>query len=130
VRTSINFSSLQNAAYALLRLVSGGCFCLHGMQKVLGMFGGSRPPFATEPWFAGLIELVCGALMALGVFTRWAALLACGEMAVAYIQVHWKLRMGLALLPMVNKGELALVYCFLFLFFAARGNGAWSAGGE
>jgi len=121
-------SMFQNTAYALLRAVCGLCFSLHGMQKLFGLFGGTRPSVLSQLWFGGIIELSCGLAMALGLATRWAALLASGTMAVAYLQFHWKLRLGAAFLPLVNKGELALVYCFLFLYFAARGNGAFCLG--
>ena len=119
---------LQNTTYALLRLVGGLSFSLHGMQKLFGLFGGPRPPAFSQLWFGGVIELSCGLAMALGLATRWAALLASGTMAVAYVQFHWQLRLGAALLPLVNRGELALVYCFLFLYFASRGNGAFGLG--
>ncbi len=121
---------LQDIAYTLLRLVSGLSFSLHGMQKILGWFGGSRPHTLSQLWFAGLIELTCGLAVALGLEARWAAFLASGEMAVAYIQVHWQLHWDYRILPVVNKGELTLVYCFLFLYVAARGNGRFSLGGQ
>lgn len=121
---------LQEITYALLRLVSGLSFSLHGMQKILGWFGGSRPHTLSQMWFAGLLELTCGLAVALGLEARWAALLASGEMAVAYCQVHWQLHWDYRALPVVNKGELALVYCFLFLYVAARGNGRFSLGGQ
>ncbi len=121
---------LQEITYALVRLVSGLCFSLHGVQKILGWFGGSRAHPFSQMWFAGIIELTCGLAMALGLGARWAAFLASGEMAVAYIQVHWQLHWDVRFLPVVNKGELALVYCFLFLYMAARGNGRFSLGGR
>ena len=121
---------LQEIPYALLRLVSGACFSLHGLQKLLGWFGGNRPPRLSQLWFGGVIELVCGLGMALGMGTRWLALLASGTMAVGYLQFHWQLHWDHRFLPVVNKGELALVYCFLFLYLAARGNGRFSLGGQ
>jgi putative oxidoreductase len=123
-------SLLQDTAYFLLRAVSGLCLSLHGLQKLFGLFGGSRPPALSLLWFGGVIELGCGLAMALGLWTRWVAFLASGTMAVAYIQFHWKLRLGQAFFPLVNHGELALVYCFLFLYFAARGNGAFAVGSK
>jgi putative oxidoreductase len=110
--------------YALLRIVTGLLFMSHGLQKVLGMFGGApagAPPFVV--YGAGGIELVAGALIAIGLFTRWAAFIASGEMAVAYWMAHGTN----AFHPIMNKGELAVVYCFVFLFIAAHGAGIWSA---
>src|SRR3954466_15225664 len=112
-------------AYAALRIVSGAMFAFHGMQKILGWHAGGPAPAAfSQVWIGGLIELFGGALIALGLFTRPAAFLASGTMAVAYIQFHWKLDFaGSKWLPIVNKGELAALYCFVFLFIAARGAG-------
>jgi putative oxidoreductase len=114
------------AAYALLRVVAGLMFAFHGVQKIFGVLTDHRPPFGTQIWFGGLIELVCGAAIAAGLSTRFAAFLASGTMAVAYTQFHWKLGLGAQLLPAVNKGELALLYSVLFLFVACRGGGPWS----
>ena len=113
-------------AYALLRIVAGFLFSLHGWQKMFGALGGPRQAFGTQIWLGGVIELVCGSLILLGLFTRGAAFLASGTMAVAYIQFHWKLQGGSQLFPAVNQGELALLYSFLFLFIASRGAGPWS----
>lgn len=126
---SSNSSRLQGFTYVLLRLVSGLCLSAHGMQKLFGAFGGAKPPVLSQLWFGGIIELACGLAVALGL-TRWAAFLASGTLAVAYLQFHWKLRLGLWLLPVVNKGELALIYCFLFAYLAAKGNGPFSLGKE
>jgi putative oxidoreductase len=112
--------------YALLRIVAGAMFAFHGATKVLGFLGPSQP-VGTQLWLGGLIELVGGVLIALGLFTRWAALVASGTMAVAYFQFHWKLDFSeYRFLPMVNKGELAALYCFVFLLVAMRGAGMWS----
>lgn len=118
-------SWIQELLYTLLRLVSGLCLGVHGVQKLFGLFGAARPPLGSQLWFGGLIEAGCGLAITLGL-SRWAALLASGTMAVAYVQFHWKLAWGVRLLPVVNKGELALVYCLLFAYFAARGNGRFS----
>ena len=91
-------------------------------------------PFTTRPppdvfsqmWIGGLIELVCGALIALGLMTRAAAFLASGTMAVAYFQFHWKLQGGAQLLPIANGGEMSALYCFVFLWLSAAGAGPWS----
>ncbi len=107
-------------AYALLRIVAGLLLACHGAQKMLGLFGGSLPP-DLQHRVGGVIELVCGVLVAIGLFTRWAAFLASGTMAVAYVQFHW-VRQG-EFFPILNKGELALVYAFLFLYVACRGPG-------
>jgi putative oxidoreductase len=113
-------------AYAALRIVAGAMFAMHGTTKVLGFLGPSQP-VGSQLWIGGAIELVGGALIALGLFTRVAALLASGTMAVAYFQFHWKLELGdWRFLPMVNKGELAALYCFVFLLIAMRGSGRWS----
>jgi putative oxidoreductase len=122
----MNQSRLDSAAYAALRIVAGAMFSCHGMQKILGWFATSaRPAIGSQAWIGGIIELSCGILIALGLFTRPAAFLASGTMAVAYFQFHWKLAFAAGKwLPIVNKGELAVVYCFLFLFIAAHGAGA------
>jgi putative oxidoreductase len=111
----------EQPIYALLRVVAGLLFVCHGCQKVFGVFGGGGklPPL---PIVAGWIELVAGGLIALGLFGAIAAFIASGEMAVAYFMAHaphgpW---------PIVNHGELAVLYCFLFLYIAARGSGAFS----
>lgn len=114
-------------AYALLRIVAGLLFSFHGMQKILGVLSDKPgPAFGTQLWFGGVIELTTGLLMVVGLGTRWAAFLASGTMAVAYLQFHWKLQLGPAFFPVVNKGELALLYAFLFLYIACRGAGIWS----
>jgi putative oxidoreductase len=117
----------EGHAYALLRIVSGFLFAFHGAQKMLGVFSDyPRPPFLSQMWFGGVIELFGGLLILLGLQTRLAAFICSGTMAVAYIQFHWKLQMGKNFLPGINQGELAVVYCFLFLFIACRGAGKWS----
>lgn len=110
-------------AYALLRLMAGVMFALHGTQKLSG-WPGDRPPadFATLRWFAGVIELSTGTLIALGLVASWAAFLASGTMAVAYFKSH----APDAFLPLINRGELAVLYCFLFLYIATRGSGKFS----
>ena len=115
-------------AYALLRIVAGAMLSCHGMQKLLGWFTTMHgPKVGSQLWFGGVIELVGGLLIALGLFTRAAAFIAAGMMAVAYFQFHWKLALDAwKWLPIVNKGELAVLYCFVFLFIAARGAGAAS----
>jgi putative oxidoreductase len=112
-------SRAADVAYLLLRLVAGLLFAEHGLQKLFGLLGGSRMPLMSEFGLAGVIELAAGVMVAFGVFPRWAALVASGEMAVAYLTMHapqgfW---------PVQNHGELAVLYCFVFLYIAARGGG-------
>lgn len=118
-------SRLEGVGYAALRIVSGALFACHGMEKLFGWFTErAGPEVGTQLWFGGLIELVCGVLVAVGLFTRAAAFLASGTMAVAYFQFHWKLAFAdWKWLPAVNGGELAVVYCFVFLYLALRGSG-------
>ena len=106
-----------------LRIVAGAMFACHGAQKVIGWFGGV-PPDAPRwiIWTAGPIELAGGILIALGLFARPAAFLAGGCMAVAYFYGH----APSGFLPKVNGGELAVLYCGLFLYIAAQGPGAWA----
>ena len=120
--------SMQSFASAALRIIAGLMFACHGAQKILGLFTEKAgPAVGSQLWIGGLIELVCGVLIALGLFTRLAALLASGTMAVAYIQYHWKLAFANYLfLPSKNGGELAVLYCFVFLVFAVSGAGAYS----
>jgi putative oxidoreductase len=119
------------AAYALLRVVAGAMFAFHGVQKIFGILQQhGSPPLFSQIWFGGLIELVAGTLIAVGAATRCAAFVASGEMAVAYVQFHWKLAFDSRFLPAVNKGELALLYSVLFLFIACRGAGRWSIDGR
>ena len=81
--------SLSSASYTLLRVLSGLMFCFHGIQKVMGVLTDRTPEFGSQLWIGGLIELVCGLAIAAGLFTRSAAFLASGTMAVAYVQYHW-----------------------------------------
>jgi putative oxidoreductase len=113
-------------AYAAMRVAVGLLFSFHGMQKVLGVMTEKTPALFSQIWIGGVIELVGGLLVAIGLFTVWAAFLSSGTMAVAYTQFHWKLQLGEQLLPAVNKGELALVYAFVFLFIACTGGGRYS----
>ena len=118
---------MTETAYALLRIVSGLMFSFHGMQKLFGLLATyPKPAMGSQEWFGGVIELVCGLAIAGGLFTRYAAFLASGTMAVAYIQFHWKFAFNEQFFPTINKGELALLYSFVFLFMACRGGGQWS----
>lgn len=116
-------------AHVALRVAAGAAFFSHGAQKILGWFGGVGPDGGTAEllsWFgaAGVIELVTGALIVIGLFTRPAALLASSEMAVAYIWRHWA--MSGEMWWWDNRGELALLYCVVWLAFAAWGGGTLS----
>ncbi len=120
-------AKLQNASYIALRIVTGTMFAFHGAEKLFGVLSTHPgPEMWSQMWFGGVIELVCGVLVAVGLFTRPAAFLAAGTMAVAYIQFHWKGAMGSGLFPIVNGGELALLYCFVFLAILGHGPGGAS----
>jgi len=108
--------------YILLRVVAGLLFACHGAQKLFGALGGKAMTSDPMMLVAGIIEFGGGLLIALGFLTSWAAFLASGQMAAAYFMVHAK---G-GFWPIINKGELAVVYCFLFLYIAARGAGPYS----
>lgn len=112
-------------AYALLRIVAGFLFLFHGAQKILGVLTPSQPPIWSQLWIGGWIELLGGIAVMLGFRTRIAAFLCSGTMAVAYIQFHWKFQMGPNLFPAINKGELALLFSFVFLYIACRGGVKW-----
>lgn len=114
------------AAYAALRIISGLMFTFHGVQKIFGVLTDHHPAVGSQIWIGGLIELLCGLAITAGFYTRWAAFLASGTMAVAYTQLHWKLATDERFFPAVNKGELALLYAFLFLYIACRGSGPLS----
>jgi putative oxidoreductase len=111
--------------YAILRVITGILFACHGAQKLFGALGGTAMTSNPMMLVAGIIEFGGGLLIAIGLFTSWAAFLASGQMAVAYFMVHAK---G-GFWPIINKGELAVVYCFLFLYIAARGSGPYSVDG-
>ena len=116
----------ESQAYALLRIVAGFMFSLHGAQKVLGVLAEMQPAIGSQLWIGGVIELVGGLAIMLGLGTRWAAFICSGEMAVAYFQFHWKFQMGALFFPIVNKGELAALYCFVFMLIACKGGRKWS----
>lgn len=118
------------ASYLLLRVIAGLLFAFHGAQKLFGFFVESQPPVGSQVWFGAILELAAGLAIAAGFLTAWAAFLASGEMAVAYVQFHWKLDFGAKFFPAVNKGELALLYSVLFLYIACRGGGRWSISGN
>ena len=119
---------LEPYARSVLRIVVGFTFSLHGMQKMLGLFGGmggsgARVHFLTLPWAAGCLEAAGGVLILLGLFTTPVAFILCGEMAVAYFMMHFPR----GFLPIRNGGELAVLYCFVFLYLFLAGPGPLSA---
>jgi putative oxidoreductase len=108
--------------FALLRIIAGLAFAQHGAQKLFGLLGGQAVELASQRGLAGIIEFVGGIMIAIGLFTSPVAFVASGEMAWAYFQNHaprgfW---------PIQNGGELAVLYCFIFLYFAAVGSGKLS----
>lgn len=118
-------SRYSSQLLGLLRVVAGLLFFEHGLVKLIGFPPGAQPgaqPLATLLGAAGVIETVTGALIALGLFTRPAAFLAAGEMAVAY----WMFHGSKSFYPAVNGGDAAILFCFLFLYLAAAGPGELS----
>lgn len=114
----------------IMRILTGIMFACHGAQKLFGAFGGSpagRPPPAWIQYGAGSIEFFGGILIALGLFTRPVAFLASGTMAVAYFYGHARNgTLPMVIFPKVNGGEPAVMYCWLFLYIAAAGPGAFA----
>ena len=119
-------SRLQPQIHAILRIVVGLLFMEHGTQKFLsfppGDMAGMGLAFNNLGAYAGVIELLCGFLVAIGLFTRPAAFLASGTMAVAY----WYAHAPKDFFPVNNMGDAAILYCFVFLYLAAAGAGPWS----
>jgi putative oxidoreductase len=124
-RQTSALSSFEPHLRSLARIVIGFTFSLHGWQKAFGLFGGiggSRPPYASMLGAAGIIETIGGALIILGLFTRPVAFLLAGEMAIGYFRTH----APRGLWPISNGGELAVFYCFYFLWLSSAGAGPWS----
>jgi putative oxidoreductase len=124
----MNTSRTVEVTYCLLRVVAGLLFLQHGGQKLFGWFGGfggqpgATAPLMSQMGLAGVLEFFGGSAILLGLLTRPVAFLVSGEMAVAYFQAHaphgaW---------PILNHGESAVLFCFLFLYMAANGSGRWS----
>ena len=107
--------------YAVMRIVVGLVFACHGAQKLFGVLGGQQAELASKFGLAGIIELVGGVMIAIGLLTGTAAFIASGEMAYAYFTAH----MPKGGAPIQNGGELAVLYCFAFLYIASRGVGIW-----
>ena len=113
---------LSDTVYSIMRIVVGFLFACHGAQKLFGVLGGRKELHDPQGLVAGLIEFGAGLLIAIGLFTAIAAFIASGEMAIAYFKAHaprgfW---------PIVNRGELAVIYCFIFLYLATQGDGRLS----
>lgn len=120
-------SRYEEATLALLRVVAGLMLAQHGVQKLFGVLvPPDQPHRALETfsrnWFAGVIEITLGPLLALGLCTRVVAFVLSGEMAFAYFLVHAKNGFW----PILNRGELAALYCFVFFYLSARGGGRYS----
>lgn len=107
--------------YVLMRIIFGLLFLCHGAQKLVGLVNGSLQP-APLILAAMAIELAAGFLIAIGLWTRVAAFIASGQMAAAYFMMH----ASRALLPINNGGELAILYCFAFLYFVSKGSGPFA----
>jgi putative oxidoreductase len=112
--------------YAAMRIVVGFLFACHGAQKLFGVFGGVGPDGGTAPFFslmglAGLIEFFGGLLVMVGWLTGYAAFIASGEMAAAYFMGHYPRGFW----PILNRGEPAVLFCFIFLYIASRGAVIW-----
>ncbi|HEX8137658.1 MAG TPA: DoxX family protein [Pyrinomonadaceae bacterium] len=121
----LNLARLEPRLLSILRIMTGFLFMAHGAQKLLGFPGtgqGARPQLLSLLGIAGILELFGGLLILLGLFTRPVAFILSGMMAVAYFMAHapggfW---------PLMNRGELAVLYCFVFLYLAVAGGGVWS----
>jgi len=125
------FASYSSPALSIFRIVFGLLFAMHGSQKLFDWPIAAPMPIevgAWPAWWAGIIEFVCGLLIAVGFFTRIAAFIAAGEMAVAYFWMHWPPLEGpsASFWPIANNGEPAVMFCFAFLALAGLGAGTWS----
>jgi putative oxidoreductase len=122
--------SLADYTRAVLRIVVAFLFCCHGAQKLFGAFGGlgghgAKMQAFSLIWVAGVIEFFGGLLIGVGLGTRIVAFILCGEMAVAYFRQH----LPGGFFPIKNGGELAVLYCFIYLYFVTAGPGAFSLDG-
>jgi putative oxidoreductase len=127
VANNISFYSTWGPkVLSILRIIAGFLIMQHGLQKIFGFPAGPQPqptpPLLSMMGFVGILELVGGILLIIGLFTRPAAFILSGMLAVAYFMAHapqgfW---------PVLNKGELAALYSFVFLYLAAAGGGEWS----
>jgi putative oxidoreductase len=123
--TSFDTSAWAPRALALLRIVAGLLFLAHGVVKLFGFPEGAQPGQVELMSLMGVgavLELVGGALLILGLFTRPVAFIVSGEMAVAY----WMFHAPSSPYPVINGGDAAILFCFVFLYLACAGAGAWS----
>lgn len=121
-QTMTFLNRFSDILYSLMRLIAGFLFACHGAQKLFGVLGGPAMRHVPLMLVAGMIEFFGGVLIALGVFTAFAAFIASGEMATGYFLGHaphgfWPIR---------NHGELAVLFCFVFLYISSRGDGTWN----
>ncbi len=114
--------NLTELIYSLTRIVLGFSFALHGAQKLFGVLGRDAVELFSRAGVAGIVEFFGGALISLGLYTPWIALVASGQMAFAYFIAHYPQ----GIWPVTNGGEPAVLYCFVFLYFASRGSGPLS----
>lgn len=113
----------QRRMLGILRIMTGLLFMEHGMSKLFHFPAGPlNPHFPSLLWFAGVLECFGGALVALGLWTRWVAFLLSGEMAIGYFMFH----APRSFFPLINGGDAAVLYCFVFLYIAVAGGGAWT----
>ncbi|MEK6874168.1 MAG: DoxX family protein [Nanoarchaeota archaeon] len=117
-------TTYKDYLYVIFRVFIGTLFFQHGAQKLFGWFGGTATPVASLFGVAGVVELVAGAFITLGLFTRISAFFSAGQMTVAYFMVH----LPEGWIPIENKGELALLYFACFLVMMYEGDGKWSLG--
>ena len=117
-----HWTRFEDVGYALLRFVAGLLFSFHGLQKILGVYGGTVQPAFSLAWWAGVIELLGGPLIAAGLLTGPVAFLCSGLMAVAYFHAH----QPQGFWPVQNRGELAALYSFVFLYLSMKGSGPLS----
>lgn len=121
-------ASIPPYARSAMRVVVGFLFMEHGLQKIFGLLGGmsgngATAHFISWPWVSGILEVIGGPLILIGLFTAPVAFILCGEMAVAYFWMHFPHGFW----PLLNHGELAVLYCFVFLYLSAAGPGPLSA---
>ena len=124
----MNMERARHVTLFLLRVVAGLLFLQAGGMKIFYWFGGipaehgGHPELLSQTWIGGVLEFYGGAAVLLGLFTRPVAFILAGEMAVAYFQFH----QSQGFWPIQNQGQPAVLFCFIFLFFAAHGGGDWS----
>jgi putative oxidoreductase len=111
---------LEPYVFSILRIMVGLLFMQHGLVKLFGFpTGAGSPDFLSLTWFEGCIEMIGGGLIVIGLFTRWAAFITSGEMAIGYFMVH----AAKGFFPYVNGGNLAILYCFVFFYLVFAGSG-------